>query len=271
VEVPYLALQKADPAKRRFVCCISHSRWNDGFASNYKFRFTKRSVIDLGVRWVQIQDQNRLLSLSPYGRPAKPEEFSPFFWMRDSHEAKVRFLFDRMLVSTRPDPSDAGMTWFLATGDEACEPAKLKAMIEDHQRPNPIAARSRVRLEAENFSVLEGFVLDDKKDKAASQQLAVKMAAGVAEGKLRSTFAEPFTAAGTYDVVVRYLDGKDAHCKYSLFVNGAACGAAWETAGQANGWKSQKIRAVRLAIGDEVRIDAKGMGRVDFVEFERSN
>jgi hypothetical protein len=38
--------------------------------------------------------------------------------MRDSRDAKVRWLWERMLVSTRPDPSDAGMTWFLVTGDE---------------------------------------------------------------------------------------------------------------------------------------------------------
>jgi len=36
--------------------------------------------------------------------------------MRDSGDARVRWLWERMLVSTRPDPSDAGMTWFLATG-----------------------------------------------------------------------------------------------------------------------------------------------------------
>jgi len=30
--------------------------WNDGFASDYKFRFTKWSVIEQDVHWVQIGD-----------------------------------------------------------------------------------------------------------------------------------------------------------------------------------------------------------------------
>src|SRR4051812_29329688 len=68
MEVPFRGIQKSDPARRKFVYCISHSRWNDGFASRYTFTNTKRSVIPSGVRWVQIQDQNRLLSKSPYGR-----------------------------------------------------------------------------------------------------------------------------------------------------------------------------------------------------------
>ncbi|NWF86179.1 MAG: hypothetical protein HXY18_20405, partial [Bryobacteraceae bacterium] len=91
VEVPWRAIEKSDPARRRFVYCISHSRWNDGFASQYKFTFTKRRVIEQDVNWVQIRDQNRRLSLSPYQRAARPEEFAPFFWMRDSRDAKVRF------------------------------------------------------------------------------------------------------------------------------------------------------------------------------------
>ncbi len=71
MEVPYLGIQKSDPAKRQFVYCISHSRWNDGFASKYKFTFTKRSVIEQDVHWVQIRDQNRLLSFGRYGRPPR--------------------------------------------------------------------------------------------------------------------------------------------------------------------------------------------------------
>jgi hypothetical protein len=49
MEVPYRGIQKSDPARRQFVYCISHSRWNDGFASRYKFSFTKRSVIEQDV------------------------------------------------------------------------------------------------------------------------------------------------------------------------------------------------------------------------------
>ena len=98
MEAPYLAIQKSQPEKRKFVYCISHSRWNDGFAPRYTFRHTKRSVIEQGINWVQIADQNRLLSLSPYGKPGPAESFASYHWIRDSAEAKVRFFWDRIQV-----------------------------------------------------------------------------------------------------------------------------------------------------------------------------
>ena len=148
--------------------CISHSRWNDGFQANYEFTFTKRSVIEQDVRWVQTCDQNRRLSFGRFRRVSPPEEFEPYFWMRDSADANVCWLWDRMLVSTRPDPSDSGMTWFLVTGDELCDPAKLRRLLDEHQRPAPVVARQIVRLEAENFRHIEGCVLDDRKDRQIS-------------------------------------------------------------------------------------------------------
>ena len=86
MQVPIRGIQKADPEKRKYVYCISHSRWNDGYSTKYTFTHTKRSVIASGVHWVQIQDQNRLLSTSPYGREATPEQWRPYHWMRDSND-----------------------------------------------------------------------------------------------------------------------------------------------------------------------------------------
>src|SRR5262249_2357932 len=141
MEVPVLGIRKSDPAKRQYVYCISHSRWNDGYSRKYTFTHTKRSVIDMGVHWVQIGDQNRLLSTSPYGRPALAEQWRPYHWMRDSRDAKVRFLWDRLVVSTRPDPSDAGMAYFLVTGDEQADPAKLERLLARHNVPAPLERR----------------------------------------------------------------------------------------------------------------------------------
>lgn len=272
MQVPSMGLQKADPAKRQFVYCISHSRWNDGFASNYKFPHTKRSVIEQGVHWVQIPDQNRLLSLSPYKRPATPEEFAGFFWMRDSRDPKVRFLWERMLVSTRPDPSDAGMTYFLVSGDEDCDPLKLRKLIEAHQPPTVLRARKHVRLEAENFRYFEGCALEDRKDKRASHQLNTRLApvttAQPATGRIRTVFDEPFTAArARYDVEIRYLDEKDSPSRFALFINGKPQGAPWQSNGQGRGWTSQIIQNVELSAGDEIRVDLEGFpGRLDYMQ-----
>ena len=94
MQVPLMGIEKSDPAKRKFVYCISHSRWNDGFASGYAFPYNKRAVIPTGIRWIQIGDQNQRLTTSPFGRPATPQEWAPWVWMRDSSVDHVRFLWE---------------------------------------------------------------------------------------------------------------------------------------------------------------------------------
>lgn len=266
MEVPYRGIDKAEPAKRQFVYCISHSRWNDGFASAYKFTFTKRAVIEQDVRWVQIQDQNRLLSFGRYGQPSPREDFKPYFWMRDSRDAKVQWLWERMRVSTRPDPSDAGMTWFLATGDESCDPAKLKRLIDNHEAVKPIVAREEIRIEAENFRHLDGFMVEDRKDKNASHQLNVRLEGGQGRGSIRTRFDQPFArASGQFVGIVRHFDEKDV--RYRMFVNGVQCGDSWQSTGAGRGWASHVIRSVAIRSGDEIRIDAEGASaRLDYVQ-----
>lgn len=272
MEVPYRGILKSDPTKRPFVYCISHSRWNDGFASNYRVRFTKRSVIELEVRWVQIGDQNRLLSFGRYGQPAPLEEFEPYLWMRDACDAKVRWLWERMRVSTRPDPADAGMTYFLVTWDEECNPSKLRRLLVDHQRPAPIAARRQVRIEAENFRQLAGFVVEDRKDRDASHQLNVRLR-DQTSGRIRTRFVEPFTPAlGRYDAEIRFFDEPGRRCRLAFFVNGVAQGAGWESAGDGGGWTNHSVRGVEIHIGDELRVDADGLGsRLDYVQLDHLN
>lgn len=265
VEVPVLGIQRADPAKRQHVYCISHSSWNDGYSKKYTFTHTKRSVIELGVRWVQIQDQNALLSRSPYGRPATPEEFRDFFWMRESHDPKVRFLWERMLVSTRPDPSDAGMVYFLATGDEQADPDKLRRLLEDKIKPQPTAFRTRVRLEAENFRQLLGFAVEFTGDKSLSQRMCVSPT-GEPFAELRTTFDEPYTLPrGRYDMDVRYFDGSD-NGQLSLHINGKP-GGAWKTSGTNHGWTTRTISNVEIGIGEEIVIRSTAAPtKIDYVQ-----
>lgn len=267
MEVPFLGIQKSDAEKRKFVYCISHSVWNDGFAARYSFTHTKRSVIPTGINWVQIQDQNRLLSLSPYGKPGPPESFAPYDWMRDSDDAKVRFLWERMLISTRPDPSDAGMAYFLVTGDETADPSKLKRLLDEKIAPPPVLARRQVRIEAENFLHVSGFEVEFRNDRTASHRLHVRLAGG-AKGEIRTRFSQPYAAdRGRYDVEVRYFDEQDRRCRYSLSVNGALQGAEWQSPGEIRGWTTHTIREVEIGVGDEITVAVDGpAGRLDYVQ-----
>jgi hypothetical protein len=267
MEVPHRALQKADRAKLKYVYCISHSNWNDGYDTHYEFRFTKRHVIEQDVHWVQITDQNKRLSYSRYGNPAKPAEFAPYFWMRDSIDPKVKFLWDRMLVSTRPDPSDAGMAWFLVTGDEECTPEKLKTLLEDRTPPARIATRASIWIEAENFRRLEGFTVDvASNDRGAAHRVNIRADGPTA--RMRTRFDEPFAGAvGRYDVEIRYKDDIGADAQFAFFLNGVATGVAWRLAGRSGEWTSHIIPALQIKLGDELRLDVESGGaRIDFVQ-----
>jgi predicted amidohydrolase len=268
MEVPLRAIQKTQPASREHVYCISHSRWNDGFASGYKFTNTKRSVIEAGVNWVQIRDQNRLLSNSPYGKPAAPEAFSPWHWMRDSADTRLAWLFERMLVSTRPDPSDAGMMYFLVTGDEEADPAKLRRLLEDEQVPSPIAARKQIRLEAENFRHLDGLDVEDTGDRAASHRLQVKLTRE--KGRLSTRLLEPYAAAGgRWTVQVRYFDDPERKFAMKLFVDGGPA-FAWQSAGKSSGWTTYTLEDVPTERGSDIVLEVEGAGaRLDYVQLDR--
>jgi hypothetical protein len=265
MEVPYMGIQKSDPAKRKYVYCISHSRWNDGFSSKYKFSFTKRSVIEQDVNWLQIRDQNRLLSLSPYGRPAKPEEFEGFFWMRDSKDPKVKFLWDCTLISTRPDPSDAGMAYFLVSGDEDCDPKKLKSLIEDHKALAPVTGRKQVRIEAENFRHFESYKLEDTNDKTTSHRLQAGEIGS--SGSIRTRYNEMFSAAsGNCEIEVRYQVAEATPCHFSLKINGAVK-SSWESAGQLKKWTSFKVPKCDIQLGDEISVRSEGSSaKIDYVQ-----
>jgi hypothetical protein len=267
MEVPLRGIAKSDPSKRRHVYCISHSRWNDGYSRRYTFTNTKRSVIESGVHWVQIRDQNRLLSTSPYGRKPLPEQWQPYHWMRDSDDPGVRFLWDRLEVSTRPDPSDAGMAYFVMTGDEEASPSKLERLLADHVVPAPVTARSRVRLEAENFRDLDGYEVEDRNDRTASHALSARPT-GAASGRIRTTFDEPYTASpGRYDVEVRYFDESGPPGRYTLLIRGVAQGSPWESPGTGQGWMSRTLPDILIRTGDDIAVTAQGSpGRLDYVQ-----
>jgi len=270
MEVAYLGIQKSKPDKKKFVYVISHSRWNDGFSPKYKFTHSKRSVIPSGIRWVQIADQNRLLSTSPYGRPAQEEEWSPWRWMRDSGNARVQFLWERMRLTKRADCSDAGMAYFLVTGDEEGDPAKLRRLLEEHIVPQPVSARKSVRIEAENFLALENYEVEFRDDRQVSHRINVKLDR-VGKGRIRTRFHEPFAGAGgQYDVEVRYLDEKAGRSRFSLFINGILQGEPWEASSEDDAWKIHTIPGVRVRASDEIIVEVQGdsseQGKLDYVQ-----
>jgi len=275
MEVPYRGIQKSDPAKRQFVYCISHSRWNDGYTTQAGNLMThnKRDVIPQGIKWVQITDQNQFLSTSRFGQRANPEDWKPWYWMRDSDDPKVRFLWQRLLAVTRADCSDSGMAYFLMTGDEKAEISKVKKLLDDNVLPAPVDPREYIRIEAENFLTLDNYDVEHRNDRNVSHRINVKLAR-IAAGRISTHFDEPYTAdKARYDVDVRYFDEKDGRSRLSFYVNGRQQGSSWCASEDNNQWTTHTIEGVTISAGDEITVKVEGdageYGKLDYVQLNR--
>jgi hypothetical protein len=269
LDVPYRGLCAADPAKRRYVYCLSHSSWNDGYGKRRIEGHSKRDVIALGVKWIQVQPGNRLAYSGVPGTKSTPAQWALFQWMRDSSDARLRWLFTRLQAEERCDVSDATMTYFLLTGDEQCDPKKLAALLDRKQRPDPVAIRPTIQLEAENFSLLENCV-PVTVGRRASQNVAVRMS-DAPRGLIRTEFREIYAApSGRYEVGVQYHDAGNGTATYALRVNGVSQGDAWEASADDNAWKSHAVKSVFLSQGDVIEIegrpDGKDRGELDFIQ-----
>ena len=177
-----------------------------------------------------------------------------------------------MQVSTRPDASDAGMTWFLVTGDEECDPAKLKGLIDGQHVASPRLERRSVRLEAENFHHLEGFLVEDRNDRNASHRLKVKLE-GATTGRIRTQFDEPFTRdIGRYRVELRCLIETGAQGGLRLRVNNSPIGPEFRPPDLGGGWATYTIPDVTIKRGDEIAAEAWADGtqilRLDYLQLD---
>jgi len=116
-EVEWQALTAADPAKLPFVTVISHSTWNDNFGPH-----TWSQIVKLGVKAVHISDQNVGLGSS---------SASTWMFLNSASDTRYQFLFQRFGSEQGKwgDVSDAGMVYFLITGDQKGTPAKVKTFL----------------------------------------------------------------------------------------------------------------------------------------------
>jgi hypothetical protein len=278
VEVPLRALERAARDRQDHVYCISHSRWNDGYARSYTFTFTKRAVIERGVPWVQIQDQNQRLSTSPYGTAARPEHWAPWHWLRDAHDPRLQFLWQRLEVSTRPDPSDAGMAYFVASGDETCTPEKLRRLLADHQPPRPLAARDTIRLEAENFQVLEGWRVETATSREVSHRLYLERQADRPMATARTRVREPYMAdSAVYDLIVHCAQAggtdEEASGTWELTLDDPRGGRQthrWTAREAKEGWVRHTVAGLTVRLGATVELTTSApAARWDYVELVR--
>ena len=278
MEVPYLGIETSDPAKRKYVYCIAHSCWNDGYTSSDRalHNHNKRDVIPSGINWIQVKDGNQNLAHSGgVGRKSTPEQWRLYHWMRDSSDARLKWIFARLEAELRADISDSTMTYFLLTGDEDADLAKLKSLLDDKEVPAPMDPRDYVRIEAENFLALDNFEVEQRNDRSASHRLSVGLA-GNGRGRVSTPFNQPYTAeSARYDIDVRYFDAKEGQCRLVLLVNGNVQGDSWFASENNDQWATKTIPDVAVKSGDSIAVVAQGRRsgytKLDYVQFNRKD
>lgn len=139
----YASMEGADRASLKYVNLISHSRWNNVHAEGHRggvsWEEVKRLVIESGGRVYyggttcpgcirptvgEPHDQNKLLNFR-----AADDPLAVWTWLRDSSDPRLNFVFDKIEDSRVGDVSDAGMVYYLLTGDEDADPVKLKSFF----------------------------------------------------------------------------------------------------------------------------------------------
>ena len=261
MEVPYRGIEQSDPDKRKYVYCISHNSWNDGFTRDDQdlHNHNKRDVIPSGINWIQCKDGNRNLAYpGGVGKKSTPEQWKLYHWMRDSSDSRLRWIFTRLEAELRADISDSTMTYFLMTGDEDADLGKLKKLLDEKIVPAPMEPRQSVRIEAENFRILENYTVEHRNDRRASKRLSVKLSS-IGNGRISTPFDEPYTTqSGRYNVEIRYFDEKDGRGELKLCINGVTKDQFWHASKDNEEWSSHTISDIAIISGDEITVQTRG-------------
>lgn len=126
-------------ANKDHVTVISHSDWNDNHSdspenesSHSGWTWAEMQAAFPTVTFTHIADQNAGLTVAE----------SNYFWLRDSSDSRLQSIWARHVVGAEGptdghfDPSDAGMVYYLLTGDQGATPRKIRFILEPTIYPN---------------------------------------------------------------------------------------------------------------------------------------
>ncbi|HLU60602.1 MAG TPA: hypothetical protein VKZ81_34505 [Pseudonocardia sp.] len=121
METTWMALEAADPAARRHVKCVSHGNgtFNQTHGKTDHGGHSYDDVLELGCQRVQIPDQNGNLG---------PTKLSDWDYLRDLGP-EMAWVHSRLEVAEKGDVSDAGMVYFVITGEERVSRSELRKFL----------------------------------------------------------------------------------------------------------------------------------------------
>jgi hypothetical protein len=129
METTWMALDAADPAARNHVKCVSHGdgSFNQTHGKKDHGGHSYDDVIELGCRRVQIPDQNGNLG---------PTKMSDWGYLRDLGP-EMDWLHSRLELAEKGDVSDAGMVYFVITGEKRVTRSELRKFLSNPRSAPP--------------------------------------------------------------------------------------------------------------------------------------
>ncbi len=140
------------------VYVISHSGYNDNHLRR-PYHHTMEQAIAYSnnlIQYKRIKDQNSSWSATEGWNSLK--DFTVWQWMLESEDPNIQWLYERLQQHSGgvADISDAGLLYFLITGDEAGNPAKLRAFLGDEIVPNSIVHPQKITTDCRDLLVFVG-------------------------------------------------------------------------------------------------------------------
>jgi hypothetical protein len=125
METTWMALDAATPQARRHVRCVSHGdgSFNQTHGKKDHGGHSYDDVIDLGCQRVQIPDQNGNLG---------PTDLSDWDYLRKLGP-DMEWLYSRLALAEKGDVSDAGMAYFVITGEKRVSRSELRKFLTTPQ------------------------------------------------------------------------------------------------------------------------------------------
>jgi hypothetical protein len=116
METAWMALNAADPQARRYVKCLSHGEWNETHGRTDHGGHDYDDLIDLGCQEVRIPDQNSNLGET---------DMSDWDYLNDLGD-NMQWLYSRIALHGDGDVSDAGMVYYVITGEKRVTRSELR-------------------------------------------------------------------------------------------------------------------------------------------------
>jgi hypothetical protein len=119
METAWMAMTVADPEARQSVKCLSHGEWNEVHGETDHGGHSYEDLLDLGCQEVRIPDQNNTLGET---------DMSDWDYLRNGDE-NWEWLYDRIDLLGNGDVSDAGMNYYVITGEERVTREELRSFF----------------------------------------------------------------------------------------------------------------------------------------------